>query len=63
MRMIKQRPMADGTVAMDCGVCVVAMLTDLPYEKALVDMPNYNATSDFDWMLLKSSRIRGPPGG
>jgi len=33
--MVKQRITGDGTVAMDCGVCVIAMLTDLPYEKVL----------------------------
>ena len=50
MKLIKQQPTVDGTIAMDCGVCVIAMLTDLPYEKVLADMPNYKATSDFDWM-------------
>ena len=35
---------------MDCWVCTVAMLTDLPYEKVLADMPDYRATSDHDWM-------------
>jgi hypothetical protein len=48
MKMIKQTKIDDGTVAMDCGVCVIAMLTDLPYEKVLADMPNYRATSDHD---------------
>jgi len=50
MKMIKQRPTNDGTPAMDCGVCVIAMLVDLSYEKVLADMPNYRATSDHDWM-------------
>jgi hypothetical protein len=50
MKMVKQRLPADGSTAMDCGVCVVAMLTDLPYEKILADMPEYKVTSDFDWM-------------
>jgi hypothetical protein len=35
---------------MDCGVCVAAMLTDLPYEKILADMPEYRTTNDHDWM-------------
>ena len=26
------------------------MLTGLPYEKILADMPNYRATNDHDWM-------------
>jgi hypothetical protein len=50
MRMIKQQPPGDGNVAMDCGVCVIAMLTDLSYEKVLADMPTYRTTSNFDWM-------------
>jgi hypothetical protein len=50
MKMIKQRPTGDGTIAMDCGVCVIAMLTDLSYEKVLADMPNYRGASTFDWM-------------
>jgi hypothetical protein len=50
MRMIKQRPTSDGNVAMDCGVCVIAMLTDLSYEKVLADMPTYRTTSNVDWM-------------
>src|SRR5579863_2573249 len=50
MKMVKQRPTGDGTVAMDCGVCVIAMLTDLPYEKVLADNSNYRRTSDQDWM-------------
>ncbi len=50
MRMVKQRPTGDGTIAMDCGVCVIAMLTDLPYEKVLADMPNYRTMSNHDWM-------------
>lgn len=48
--MVKQRPTQDGTIAMDCGVCVIAMLTDLPYNKVLGDIPDYRARSDFDWM-------------
>jgi len=39
MRMVKQRPITDGTIAIDCGVCPVAMLTDLPYEKMLAWIP------------------------
>lgn len=35
---------------MDCGICVIAMLTDLSYEKVLADIPNYRATSNHDWM-------------
>jgi hypothetical protein len=35
---------------MDCGLCVAAMLTDLPYEKIFADMPQYRLTSDHDWM-------------
>jgi len=50
MRMVKQRPITDGTIAIDCGVCPVAMLTDLPYEKMLADIPHYHATSHHDWM-------------
>ena len=50
MRMVKQRPITDGTIAIDCGVCPVAMLTDLPYEKVLADIPHYHATSHHDWM-------------
>ena len=50
MKLTKQRPRSDGAVALDCGVCVIAMLTDLPYDKILADMPNYMTTSDFDWM-------------
>src|SRR5580692_3185299 len=50
MRMVKQKPASDGTVAMDCAVCVIAMLTDLPYEKVLADNPNYRTTSDQDWV-------------
>jgi len=48
--MVKQRPTSDGTVAMDCAVCVIAILTDLPYEKVLADNPRYRTTSDHDWM-------------
>ena len=48
--MIKQRKTDDGTIAMDCGVCVIAMLADLSYEKVLADIPNYRATSNHDWM-------------
>jgi hypothetical protein len=50
MRMVKQRPITDGTITIDCGVCPVAMLTDLPYEKVLADIPHYRATSHHDWM-------------
>ena len=50
MKMVQQRPPSDGTTAMDCGLCAVAMLTDLPYEKILADMPQYKATSDPAWM-------------
>ncbi len=35
---------------MDCGICTIAMLTGLPYEKILADVPQYKETSDFDWM-------------
>ena len=35
MRMVQQRPTDDGTIGMDCGVCVIAMLADLSYEKVL----------------------------
>ncbi len=35
---------------MDCGLCTLAMLTDLPYEKILADMPEYRVTNDHDWM-------------
>jgi hypothetical protein len=49
MKMVKQKPTTDGTTAMDCGVCVVAMLTDLPYEKILSDVPQYRTTTDHDW--------------
>jgi hypothetical protein len=35
---------------MDCGLCVVAMLTDFPYEKILADMPQYQVTNHYDWM-------------
>jgi hypothetical protein len=49
MKMVKQKATTDGTTAMDCGVCVVAMLTDLPYEKVLSDVPQYRATTDHDW--------------
>ena len=48
--MVKQKAPSDGTVAMDCAVCVIAILTDLPYEKVLADNPNYQTTSDRDWM-------------
>lgn len=48
--MVKQRATSDDTVAMDCGVCAIAMLTDMPYEKVLADNPNYRTTSDHDWM-------------
>jgi hypothetical protein len=50
MKMVKQRPTAGGAIAMDCGVCVIAMLADLSYEKVLADNPNYRGTSDHDWM-------------
>lgn len=50
MKMIKQRPTAGGTIAMDCGVCVTAMLADVSYEKVLADNPNYRGTSDHGWM-------------
>ena len=55
MRMVKQRPQTDGTTAMDCGLCAVAMLTDLPYEKILADVPQYRETTDFDWMRYVNS--------
>jgi hypothetical protein len=35
---------------MDCGVCVIAMLTELPYEKILADVPQYENTTDYDWV-------------
>ena len=35
---------------MDCGLCTVAMLTDLPYEKVFADMPQYGMINDHDWM-------------
>ncbi len=35
---------------MDCGLCAVAMLTDLPYEKILAEVPQYRVTNDHDWM-------------
>jgi len=50
MKMIKQRPLPNGQVAMDCGVCTIAMLADLPYEKVLADNPNYKEISDRQWM-------------
>ena len=50
MQMVKQRATDDGSTAMDCGLCVMAMLTGLPYETILADIPNYRATSDHDWM-------------
>jgi len=50
MRMVKQKPASDGSVALDCAVCVIAMLTDLPYEKVLADNPSYRTTSDHGWM-------------
>jgi hypothetical protein len=50
MRMVKQTQIADGAVAMDCGVCVIAMLTNLPYERILADMPEYRKTTDHEWM-------------
>ena len=50
MKMIKQRPTGDGTIGMDCGVCVVAMLTALSYEKVLADNPNYRGISNHGWM-------------
>ncbi len=40
----------NGTITIDCGVCPVAMLTDLAYEKVLADIPHYRATSHHDWM-------------
>ena len=48
--MVKQRPCTDGTKATDCGLCTIAMLTDLPYEKILADIPNYRAVNDHHWM-------------
>jgi hypothetical protein len=50
MEMVKQRPTEDGAIGMDCGVCVIAMLADLSYEKVRADVPNYRATSNHDWM-------------
>jgi len=50
MRIVKQARTADGAIAMDCGVCVIAMMTDLPYEKILADMPEYRKTTDHNWM-------------
>lgn len=50
MKMIKQRPLANGEVAVDCGVCTIAMLADLPYERVLADNPNYREMSDRYWM-------------
>jgi len=50
MKMIKQRPLPNGEVAMDCGVCAIAMLTDLPYEKILADNPNYREINDHQGM-------------
>lgn len=50
MKMVKQRLPPDGTTAMDCGVCTVAMLTDLPYEKILADVSEYRTTNDHGWM-------------
>jgi hypothetical protein len=47
--MVEQGPITDG-IAMDYGVCVIAMLTDLPYLKVLADILLYRATSNHDWM-------------
>jgi hypothetical protein len=49
MRMVEQGPITDG-IATDCGVCVIAMLTDLPHQKVLADIPHYRAASNHDWM-------------
>jgi len=50
MRMVKQRPITDGTIAIDCGVSRCHVDGDLPYEKVLADIPHYHATSQHDWM-------------
>ena len=49
MRMVEQGPITDG-IATDCGVCVIAMLTELPDQKVLADIPHYRAASNHDWM-------------
>lgn len=48
--MIKQKPLANGEVAMDCGVCTIAMLGDLSYERVLTDNPDYRGMTDRYWM-------------
>lgn len=58
MKIVKQRATLDGTVGMDCAVCVIAMLTDLPYEKVLADNPNYRLTSDHDLMRYMHSQVK-----
>ena len=47
--MVEQGPITDG-IATDCGVCVIAMLTDLPHQKVLADIPHYRAASNHDRM-------------
>ena len=49
MRMVEQGPITDG-IATDYGVCVIAMLTDLPHQKVLADIPHHRAASNHDWM-------------
>jgi hypothetical protein len=55
MKMIKQRPLPHDEVAMDYGVCTIAMLADLTYEKVLADNPNYREITDYQWMRYLQS--------
>jgi hypothetical protein len=44
VELIKQRSLRD------CAVCVVAMLTESPYESVLAHNPNYESQPDEQWI-------------
>lgn len=45
MQMVKQEPGSK-----QCGLCVVAMLTDRNREEMLAKFPHYETTADYQWL-------------
>src|SRR5882724_1339858 len=45
MQMVKQKPGSN-----QCGLCVVAMLTDRTREEMLAKFPDYETRADYEWL-------------
>jgi len=45
MQMVKQKPGSN-----ECGLCVVAMLTDQTREEMLAKFPDYETKADYEWL-------------